>query len=338
MAVSIGGLVFGLLVAVLLAVAAAWVVRHYALPTVARRTLGALRVDGPALAVGALLLAGAALVVARAADPAAPIVSGAVAVLLAAGVAGLTVAVANLDLYRALGSMEATSPDAVEPGPAVVRGTVAETDVLVPSPVTDTDCVAYDAVARQEHAVLGRGYESSVQVPASTARATTDFALVPEDGRSGDTETDAADPPAADAHSLVVDGAAASFPLLAPTRVLQYTPGGRAVAGRTRSVDVEPGMTAPIGDALERGTRSRPRTYAERRVDPGDPVTVLGTARRTADGDLRLEASDDGPPLVVAACSPDVLRSHARSLVVRWGSFGALCLLGGLWLARPMLS
>lgn len=310
MAPSPADLVFiGLFLAIVLGVAA-WVVRHYALDAVARRVAQVLRLDRRALAVGAILVLACAGVLATVASTAAPLVSGLVGVLLLAGAAGLTVAVANLDWYRASGSLPVQSPHEVEPGPVQLEGTVAAGDDGVESSVTQTEAVAYQAATLEERSVLGRGYEGSVWSPTSTAFDAAPFGL--------------------EGAAVEVDGPAAAFPLLAPhSRVLEFTPAADAIAGLERTIPAEPGAPVPVNDDLDRGERPRPRRYTERRIDPGNDVYVLGTAVPTNDG-LRIVDDPDGPPLIVARCTPHAARSQVWRLVVGYGLLGLASLAAAL--------
>lgn len=323
--VSIGNLVVSAIALLLVAAVAAWTVRHYAVPTVLRREARTFRLDRRALAVGAALLVAVGAAVLSVVDLSAPVVAGTVALLALAGVAGVTIAVANLDWYRAVRALPVSSPADAEPGPVQLEGVVADASATVESAVTETEAVAYRATTLEEHAVLGRGNDGSTWSPVSTAFAATAFEVAAsDDDRAVDADGDSsshADAVGDDA-TVAVDGPAAEYPLLTPdARLLTYTPAAEPLDGLTRSVTAEPGTTVPVGGDLERGDRPRPRRYAERRIDPGNEAYVLGTAERDGD-DLRVVDDPDGPPLLVARLSADEARRHARHLVVGYGGVG----------------
>lgn len=305
-----------LLVGILLG-SAAWVVRRYALVRMARSGARVLRLDGPALAVGAGVLAGGAGLLAVAADPGAPIRTGIVGLLAVAAAAGLAVAVANLDWYRASRSLPVVEPHAVAPGPVQVGGEAVALGDLVESSVTRTGSVAYRAVTREERAIAGRGYATTAWSPTSVAFDAVPFGLAGTD--------------------VVVDGPAAEYPLLSPTsRFVDLSPARGTLRGLERTIPAEPGTTVPVGEDLGRGERPRPRRYSERRIDPGDEVYVLGTARETAEG-LRIVADPDGPPLLVVRCPAEEAMAHARKLVVGYGGLGIASLVGAAVLAATAL-
>lgn len=333
---ALADLVFiGLFVVIVLGVAA-WVVRHYALVAVARRVVQVLRLDRLALAVGVVILAAGIAVVATFGSLGAPVVSSFVALLFVVAGAGIPIAVANLDWYRASRSLPVSTPDEIEAGPVQLEATVAASDDVgadeagaaadaddtaatgdqgVESSVTQTEAVAYQAATLEQRSVLGRGYEGSVWSPTSTASDAAAFGLEGTDA--------------------VVDGPNASFPMLMPhSRVLRYTPAWQSVDGMERTIAAEPGTTVPINDDLGRGERPRPRRYAERRIDHGNDVYVLGTAVSTPDGH-RIVDDPDGPPLIVARCTAEAASAHVHRLVVSYGLLGLASLaaaLGTVWL------
>ena len=270
---------------------------------------------------------------------------------LGAGVngSGVTVAVANLDWYLASRRLPVDSPETVEPGPVQLDGRAVPLGEFVPSSVTQTDALAYRASTREEYAVLGRGYASSTWSAVSVADGATRFGVV--DPTALERVADGADAAAegrelpatlraelddpdvelpADARSIAVDATAAEFPLLFPTsRLLGTTPAGSTLDGLERTIPAEPGTTVPVADELARGTRSRPREYSERRLDAGDPVYVLGTARETADGELEIGADPDGPPFVVTRLTAAEATAHVRRFCRTYGVLGLLALAAG---------
>lgn len=313
---------------------AAWVARRYALATVLRRSATVLRIDRSATLAAAVLLLAAAVLVAAAWTARSPVAAAVVCLASLVGVAGATVALANLDWYRASRALPVSTPGEVEAGPVQVEGTVASVGDLVPSSVTQTDALAYRAVTLAERAVLGRGYAHTVWSPVSTASDAVSFGL------AGASEVDAPTRHEAEAldADVLVDGEDAEFPLLVPeTRWIKFSAAHRALDGLERSVPAEPGTTVPLGDDLERGERPRPRRYTERRIDPGNDVYVLGTAASTPDG-IRVVDDPDGPPLIVARCSADVAHAHVRRLVVLGGLLALLGFGIALYGAWPALA
>lgn len=296
---------------------AAWVVRRYAVVAMVRGGLRVARVDAPSLAVGGLALAAGGVLVAAAADPEAPVRSAVLGLLVLTGAAGSTVAAANLDWYRAARSLPVVDAAAVSPGPVQVGGCVRVHEDPVASSVTRTDAVAYRAVTREERAVAGRGHAGATWVPTSVAFDAVPFGLVGAD--------------------VVVAGDAAAYPLLSPTsRLVDLSPASATLEGLERTVPAEPGTTVPVGDDLDRGERPRPRRYSERRIDPGDEVYVLGTARETGDG-LVVGDAPDGPPFLVVRCPAEEAIAHARQFVVGYGSIGLASLVAAAALAATML-
>src|SRR6056297_2322429 len=161
MALDVAGVVSLLLLLVLVLGPAAWVVRHYAVLQDLRTARTVLRLDATALTVGGVLFGASVSLVAIAFEPAAPFSMLFGGTFLALGTAGITVAVANRDWYRASRRLPVDSPDTVEPGPVQLEGRAVPLGEVVPSAVTQTDSLAYRASTREEHAVLGRGYASS---------------------------------------------------------------------------------------------------------------------------------------------------------------------------------
>ena len=349
MALDVGGIVSLLLLALLVLGPAAWVIHHYAVLQDLRTAATVFRLDATALAVGGLLLAGSGVLVVVAYEPAAPVITILGATLLVLGTAGVTVAVANLDWYLASRRLPVDSPETVEPGPVQLDGRAVPLGEFVPSSVTQTDALAYRASTREEYAVLGRGYASSTWSAVSVADGATRFGVV--DPTALERVADGADAAAeerelpatlraelddpdvelpADARSIAVDATAAEFPLLFPTsRLLGTTPAGSTLDGLERTIPAEPGTTVPVADELARGTRSRPREYSERRLDAGDPVYVLGTARETADGELEIGADPDGPPFVVTRLTAAEATAHVRRFCRTYGVLGLLALAAG---------
>lgn len=345
MAIEVGELLTLVVFLALVLGPLAWVLYHYRVPTKLRIAWRILRIDGRAITAAALLAAGAVVLLVVAWTPEAAVVTTIAAGLLATGVASIAVAVANLDWYRASTRLPVSEPDDVAPGPVQLEGRVGTLDDLVESSVTQTETAAYRAVTRQEHAVAGRGYAASTWVPISVAHGATHFAVVDEDAvhDPGDRHDEGRQVPAGlrteldgpavevadDDPGVVVDGEAASYPLLSPTsRLLSASPAGTTLDGLERTVPAEPGTTVPVDDELERGARPRPREYSERRIDVGDPVYVLGTARETADG-LEIGPDPDGPPFLVVRTSAVEAMAHARRFCRTFGLLGGACYLAG---------
>lgn len=329
--VSLANLVaIALFVAIVLGLGA-WVARRYALGAVLRRSAIVLRLDRSALLHAAIMLLGAAGVVIAFGAVGSPYTTAFVALSLLVGIAGATVALANVDWFRASRSLPVSTPGEAREGPVQIEGTVVDVGESTTSSVTQTDAVGYRAVTLSERAVLGRGYDGSVWSPVSTAADAVSFGLDEPDlahevAAVGSTTATSDVDPAVD-----VDGAAAEYPLLVPeTRWIKFSAARRALDGLERSVPSEPGTTVPIGDDLGRGERPRPRRYTERRIDPGNEVYVLGTAEQTDDG-VRIVDDPDGPPLIVARCSAAVAHAQARRLVVLGGLLGLLGIGGGLY-------
>lgn len=305
---------------------AVWIVHRYALVETVRSGVRVVGLDWPAVVVGTVVLGAAGGLVAVAADPGAPIRTG-VAGLLALGAAGgVAVAVANLDWYRASRTLAVVEPGDVEPGPVQVAGRVDTPAArTVESSVTASASVAYRAVTLEERAIAGRGYATTAWAPTSVAFDAVPFGLADSD--------------------LVVDGSDAEFPLLSPTsRFVDLSPASATLDGLERTVPAEPGTRVPVGDDLDRGERSRPRRYSERRIDPGDEVYVLGTAVATGDaadpdseGGVRIAADPDGPPLVVVGCPAEEAIAHVRGLVAGYGGLGLASLVGSVVLAASLL-
>lgn len=348
MAVDVGAVVSLVILGILILGPLAWAARHYAVAQDLRTAATVLRIDTRALSIGVLLLAGAAAAHVLLWQPAAPITTMFAGTLLVFGTAGLTVAAANIDWYRWAQRLPDTEPSAATPGPILLSGRVVPTGDLVPASVTKTDAVAYRASTREEHAVLGRGYAGSTWSAVSVAQDAVPFGLVDEpEILEQEDETDAGPGRTLPAHlraelddaaeelgdvtaSVRVDGPAASYPLLFPTsRLVHASPAAVALEGLERIVPAEPGTTVPVRDELARGTRPRPREYSERRIDPGDPVTVLGTAREDADG-LTIVDDPDGPPLLVLRTDAETARKHVRRFCRTYGLLGLLCYAGGL--------
>jgi len=184
----------------------------------------------------------------------------------------------------------------------MVAGVVGTPERPVTSAVTETETAVYRAVTLEEHAVGGRGQNGSVFSPVSTTAEATPFPLSdPPEGSA----TDAGDRPTARdaAEHVVVDPESTPFPYLSPSsHTLELTPAGGALAGFERSVAAEPGTTVPLTGDLDLGARPRPRKYVERRLDPGDRVTAVGTVEEDG-ARLVLTDGDDGPPSIVTRLS-----------------------------------
>lgn len=342
MAPDVGSIVSIAILLVLVLGPLAWALQHYALLEDLRTARRILRIDAAAAAVGAVLIAGSAALVAIAWVPSAPVTTIVLAGVLVLGAVGIAAAVGNLDWYLASRSLPVSSPDDVEPGPIQLEGRAVPLDQLTSSSVTSTSVLAYRAVTLEEYAVLGRGYAASRLSPVSVADDAVTFGVVdaevlgdaapagrelPAALRSELDDPDVELPP--DVRPIAVDGAAAEYPLLSPTSwLVTASPAGSTLGGLERTIPAEPGTTAPIGDDLDPGTRPRPRQYSERRIDPGDPVYVLGTARETPEGGIEIVADPDGPPLIVARVTADVAKAHARRFTLLWGLFGAGAMAG----------
>ncbi|GAB3689491.1 hypothetical protein GCM10028857_24900 [Salinarchaeum chitinilyticum] len=337
MAPDVGGLLSLALLLALVLVPLAWVARHYAVRQDLRTVRRVFRLDALALAVGGLLLAASAALLVLAWVPDSPVTMTICAGLLALGTAAVTVAVGNRDWYRWSRQLPVVAPDEVEPGPVQLEGRAIPLDDRVPSSVTQTDTLAYRAVTHEEYAVLGRGYAHSTWSSVSVADDAVPFGIVSAAALGGEAAEGGRELPGtlraelgdsdvelpADAKSVAVDGPNAEFPLLSPTsRLARAGPAGSTLDGLERTVPAEPGATAPVSDELARGTRSRPREYSERRLDPGDPVYVLGTARETADGEIEIVDEPDGPPLLVVRVTAEAAKAHARRFCRTYGLLG----------------
>lgn len=302
-----------------------WAIRHYALLEDLRTARRVFRVDGVALAVGGLLAAASVALLVLAWTPDSPVTMTICAFLLALGASGIVIAVSNRDWYLASRRLPVSMPDAVEPGPVQLEGRAVPLEDLVSASVTDTDSLAYRAVTREEHAVLGRGYAASTWAAISVVDDAVPFGVVSE-AALGDAAADGRELPATlraeldgpdvdlpgDAETVAVDASTAEFPLLSPTsRLAKAGPAGATLDGLERTIPAEPGTSVPVADDLERGAQPRPREYSERRIDPGDPVYVLGTAREAAGGGMELVDDPEGPPLIVVRVSAEAARAHA---------------------------
>ncbi|AGN01606.1 hypothetical protein L593_08305 [Salinarchaeum sp. Harcht-Bsk1] len=348
MALDVGGIVSLLLLALLVLGPAAWVIHHYAVLQDFRTARTVFRLDATSLAVGGVLLAGSVALVVIAFEPAAPLAMIFGGTLLVFGIAGVTIAVANLDWYLASRRLPVDSPASVEPGPVQLEGRAVPLGEFVPSAVTQTDSLAYRGSTREEYAVLGRGYASSTWSAVSVAEGATRFGVVDPAAIEGVGDDEAAtngrelpakfraeldDPDVelpADVRPIAVDADAAEFPLLFPTsRLVELSPAGATLDGLERTIPAEPGTTVPVADELARGTRSRPREYSERRLDAGDPVYVLGTARETADGEIEIGPDPDGPPFVVTRLTAEAATAHARRFCRTYGLLGLASLAAG---------
>jgi|GEM_PF-3054579 len=360
MAVDVAGLVSIAILAVLVLGPLAWAARHYAVLADLRTARQVFRLELPAIAVGLIALGGAGAAVVVFWTPAAPFTMVFAATLLGLAALALPIAAANLDWYRASQRLPVTDPADVTPGPVQTAGRAVPTGDLVPASVTKTESVAYRASTREERALLGRGYAGSTWAAVSVAHDAAPFGLIGEPTPASGGETAADEDPDASApdrgaegralpahlrtelegpdDSLAdmtadvhVDGTAAEYPLLAPTSsLINASPAAGELDGLERIVPAEPGITVPVKDDLARGARPRPREYAERRIDPGDPVYVIGTARETASGDLEIVDDPDGPPLIVLRTDADLARKHARRFAVAYGLFGLFAYVGGL--------
>lgn len=353
MVLDVGEAVGIAILVALVAGPAVWAFRHYAVAEDLRTVVRVFRLDGPALAVGGFALLGSVALVAVAFEPGAPLAMLLAGSLLALGVAGVTIAAANVDWYLATRRLPVVDPGDVEPGPVQLSGNAVANEEFVQSSVTDTDALAYRAVTRQEHAILGRGYASSTWVVKSVAHdavpsRVVDGAALGDDVPGGDgaadggrelpaslrSELDQSDPSLPpDAASIAVRTDDAAFPLLSPTsRLVRGSPAGATLDGLERTVPAEPGTTVPVADDLDRGTRPRPRQYSERRIDAGDPVYVLGTAHETADGEIEIVDDPDGPPLIVVRTPAAEAIAHAKRFGRNYAILGIASLAAGAWL------
>lgn len=343
MVLDVGDVLSIVLLLVLVGGPLAWAVRHYGVVEDLRTARRVFRIDGVALAVGAALLAASVALLALAWTPEAPVVMLLSVTLLGLGTLGIVVAVANRDWYLASRRLPVSTPDDVEPGPVQLEGRAVPLEELVSASVTDTGSLAYRAVTREERAVLGRGYAGSTWSAVSVADDAAPFGVVSA-AALGDAAAEGRELPATlraeldgpdvelpeDAETVAVDGPAAAFPLLSPTsRLVKGSPASDTLDGLERTIPAEPGTTVPVADDLDRGTRPRPREYSERRLDPGDPVYVLGTAREVeggdgtvADGNLEIVDDPDGPPLIVARISAAEATAHATRFTRTYGLLG----------------
>jgi len=343
MAPDVGGLLSLAILLALVLLPLAWVARHYAVMEKLRAVRRVLRLDPVAIGVGALLLVGSGVLFVLAFAPGSPIAMSIAAGLLVLGTAAVTLAVGNRDWYLASRRLPVLTPEEVEPGPVQIEGRAVPLDDRVSSSVTQTETLAYRAVTREEHAVLGRGYAASTWSPVSVAQGATRFGVVSAAALGGQAAEDGRELPGTlraeldapevslpdDAASVPVDGPGAEFPLLSPaSRLARAGPAGSTLEGLERTVPTEPGATAPVSDDLDRGTRSRPREYSERRLDPGDPVYVLGTARKTAEG-IEIVDDTDGPPLIVVRVPAAEATAHARRFCRSYGLLGLGMLAAG---------